>query len=323
MSPANDLLRPNISPERQIVSVSRQKIHENGPEFSRLAWGVWRLETDPDAADPFKLASKVEAIIETGITTIDHADIYGGYGCEAVFGAALKARPGLKSRIELVTKGGVALVKPARPEHAVKHYNTSKAHLIASCERSLKNLGVEAVDLYLIHRPDPLMDADETAEALTKLRDDGKIKHAGVSNFAPFQFDLLQSRLSFPLVTNQVEHSVLHLAPLHDGTFDHCQQHRVSPMVWSPLGRAALFSEPGERHRRLREVMGEVAEQTGAGDIAQVALAFILRHPSKPVPILGSGRLERLRSMAKADAIALDRQQWFRIWEASNGAPVP
>ncbi|MBA5775803.1 aldo/keto reductase [Stappia sp. F7233] len=305
------------------MTVSRQKIHEDGPEFSRLAWGAWRLESDPDAADPAKLADKLEALIELGITTIDHADIYGGYACEAIFGAALKARPGLKSRIELVTKAGVALVKPARPNHVVKHYNTSKAHLVASCERSLTNLGVDAVDLYLIHRPDPLMDADEAAEALTKLRDDGKIKSAGVSNFTPFQFDLLQSRLSFPLVTNQVEHSVLHLAPLHDGTFDHCQQHRVSPMVWSPLGRAALFGETGERHERLRKVLEEIAGQTDAADIAQVALAFILRHPSRPVPVLGSGKFERLQSMARADTIALDRQQWFRIWEASNGAPVP
>lgn len=305
------------------LSLTRLKLHDLGPEFSRMAWGAWRLDKDGDATDAGRLADKIEAILDLGITTFDHADIYGGFSCETLFGQALRARPGLKQRIEIVTKAGVAPVTAARPQNLVKHYDTSKAYLVASCERSLENLGVDAVDLFLLHRPDPLMDADEVADALSTLRHAGKIRHAGVSNFTPWQFELLQSRLEFPLVTNQIEHSVLHLAPLHDGTLDQCQRLRIHPMVWSPLGRAELFSGGETRHQRLRAVLGEIAAETGADDISQVALAFILRHPSRPLPILGSSRIDRLASMVKALDLALDRQQWFRIWEASNGAPVP
>ncbi len=269
------------------MSLSRLKLHALGPEFSRMAWGAWRLDKDGDATDPHRFADKIAEIVDLGITTFDHAAVYGGYTCETLFGDAIRARPGLKSRIEIVTKAGIALVKPARPQNHVKHYDTSKAHLIASCEKSLANLGVDAVDLFLLHRPDPLMDADEVAEALAALRQAGKIRHAGVSNFTPWQFELLQSRLDFPLVTNQVEHSVLHLDPLHDGTMDQCQRLRIKPMVWSPLGRAELFNGGDARHERLRKVLGEIAGETGSDDIAQVALAFILRHPACPLPILG------------------------------------
>lgn len=305
------------------MSISRRMMHAQGPEFSALAWGAWRLDKDPDATDPARLADKIEAILDMGLTTIDHADIYGSYTCEALFGAALALRPSLRTRMELVSKGGIALPTANRPDHKVHHYNTSADHLIASCEQSLSNLKTDVLDLYLIHRPDPMMDADETALAFTRLKESGKIRHAGVSNFTPFQFDLLQSRLDFPLVTNQVEHSVLHLDPLHDGTFDQCQQHRVAPMVWSPLGGAGLFTGTSEQHLRVRETLEQIASETGAETPSDVALAFILKHPSKPVPVLGSGKLDRLTAAVRADRLDLTRQQWFRIWVASTGHNVP
>jgi predicted oxidoreductase len=167
------------------------------------------------------------------------------------------------------------------------------------------------------------MDADEVAEAMTILRSAGKILYCGVSNFLPRQFDLLQSRLDFPLVTNQVQISVLRIEALHDGTLDQCQRHRLAPMAWSPVGGNALFYGNGEREIRVRKTLQTIAEELGAAGIDQVALAWVLNHPSRPLPVLGTNRISRIHSLAEAEKITLTRQQWFAIWEAAAGHPVP
>jgi predicted oxidoreductase len=202
----------------------------------------------------------------------------------------------------------------------VKHYNTSRAHIVASAEHSLAMLGVERLDLLLIHRPDPLMDADEVAEAFGDLRRAGKVAAFGVSNFLPHQLDLLQSRLDQPLVANQVEVSLLHTEALFDGTLDQAQRLRIRPQAWSPLGGGRLGREPDDS--ALGRVLGRLGRELDATP-GQVALAWLLRHPARIHPLLGTGRLARLRELAKAQAITLDQQAWFELLTAAMGREMP
>lgn len=296
-------------------------LSQEGPRFSRIVPGLMRL--NEWGLDAPALLDWIEACLDMGLTTFDHADIYGGYTCEAAFGAALALKPSLREQMQLVSKCDIMLISENRPQTQVKHYDTRRDHIIASVERSLANLRTDYLDLLLIHRPDPLMDADEVAEALVALRSAGKVAYVGVSNFMPWTFDLLQSRLDFPLVTNQVEFSVNHLEPLHDGTFDQCQQRRIAPMVWSPLGGGRIFWADDEAAQRLRATLGQIGEELGGVPLDQVALAFVLMHPAHPLPVMGTGKLDRLRGAVSALDVALTRQQWFRIWQAATGHEVP
>jgi predicted oxidoreductase len=289
--------------------------------FSRTGAGVMRL--NQWGMNTAEIADWIQGCLDMGVTTFDHADIYGRYTCEGLFGDALAARPALRDQMEIVTKCGIRLVSPNRPEHHLPHYDTTSAHIRASVENSLRELHTDRIDLLLIHRPDPLMDADGVAGAFARLRRDGKVRHFGVSNFAPFQLDLLASRLDFPLVTNQVELSPLHMDALHDGTLDYCQQHRMAPMVWSPIGGGRLFTGEGEQVERLRRALGEIGAALGGAALDQVALAWVLAHPSRPLAVLGTGKLERVRAAVEAESLQLTRQQWFAIWTASAGHNVP
>lgn len=297
--------------------VQRITLAPQGPEFSRFVMGYWRL-MDWNMS-PLQLASFIEEHIDLGVTTVDHADIYGGYQCEAAFGEALKLVPALRDCMEIVTKCGIATT--AKPEHALGHYITDSAHIIKSAEQSLVNLATDRIDLLLIHRPDPLMDADEVAEAFLNLHQSGKVRHFGVSNFTPAQFALLQSRLPFTLATNQVEISPVHQPLLLDGTLDQLQQLRIRPMAWSCLGGGRLFND--DEFQPLRNELETVARELNAGSIEQVVYAWILRLPSKPLPIIGSGKIERVRAALGAEALQMTRQQWFRIRKAALGYDVP
>lgn len=297
--------------------VQRITLAPQGPEFSRFVMGYWRL-MDWNMS-PLQLASFIEEHIDLGVTTVDHADIYGGYQCEAAFGEALKLVPALRDRMEIVTKCGIATT--AKPEHALGHYITDSAHIIKSAEQSLVNLATDRIDLLLIHRPDPLMDADEVAEAFLNLHQSGKVRHFGVSNFTPAQFALLQSRLPFTLATNQVEISPVHQPLLLDGTLDQLQQLRIRPMAWSCLGGGRLFND--DEFQPLRNELDTIARELNAESIEQVVYAWILRLPSKPLPIIGSGKIERVRSALAAEELLMTRQQWFRIRKAALGYDVP
>jgi predicted oxidoreductase len=208
---------------------------------------------------------------------------------------------------------------------SVHHYDTSKEYIIAAVENSLKKIGTDFLDVLLLHRPDPLMDAKQVAEAFDYLKKQGKVTHFGVSNFTSSQFELLQSRLDFPLVTNQVEFSVLHPEPMYDGTFDQLQRLEVQPMIWSPLAGGALFSAtPNERTTRVVKALQKVAAEFGPQvTIDQIAYAWILRHPVNPVVVVGTNDLVRLKSVVDSQKITLNREQWFYILEASNGCEVP
>lgn len=299
------------------MSVSRVALHPQGPTFSRLIMGYWRLMEWQ--LSPAALLDLMKYHLDLGVTTIDHADIYGGYQCEEAFGHALRLEPSLRSRMEIVTKCGIALT--AKPEHALNHYNTGKDHIIASAEASLHKLGTDHLDLLLIHRPDPLMNADEVADAFITLKQAGKIKHAGVSNFTSRQFELLQSRLPFPLVTNQLEISPLHQEGTLDGTLDQCQQLGIKPMAWSCLGGGRLFSH--DAYAPLRAELEQIRQEVGAQTIEQVVYAWVMMLPSQPLPLIGSGKRERIAAAVAAESIVLNRQQWFRIRKAALGYDVP
>ena len=302
------------------MSVPRIPMASGDLQLSQIIPGLMRLLQWNLSRE--QLIGWINTCIDLGMTSFDHADIYGSYQVEAAFGEALAASPGLRDRIEIVTKCGIALVSPQRPAHTVHHYNTTRQHIIASAERSLRNFQTDRLDLLLIHRPDALMDADEVAAALNELLRSGKVRAIGVSNFTPFQWDLLQSRLDTPLVTNQVELSLTFLDTLHDGTLDQAQQLRRPPMIWSPLAGGRLFSQNDERSVRVRAVLERIAAAHGvAPDV--IALAWVLAHPSRPLPVLGTGNLDRIRASAQALTVTLDRQEWFALWEASAGHEVP
>ncbi len=297
--------------------VQRIALAPQGPEFSRFVMGYWRLmEWNMSSR---QLVSFIEAHLDLGITTVDHADIYGGYQCEAAFGEALKLAPHLRERMEVVSKCGIATT--AKAENVLGHYITDRDHIIRSAEQSLSNLAIEHLDLLLIHRPDPLMDADEVAEAFLHLHQSGKVRNFGVSNFTPAQFSLLQSRLPFTLATNQVEISPVHQPLLLDGTLDQLQQLRIRPMAWSCLGGGRLFNDPA--FQPLRDELANVARELNAETIEQVVYAWVMRLPSSPLPIIGSGKIERVKSALGALDLQMTRQQWFRIRKAALGYDVP
>ncbi|MFM7423524.1 MAG: aldo/keto reductase family oxidoreductase [Elainella sp.] len=285
---------------------------------SRLVLGLWRMAEWQRS--PQETLDLIQRCISWGITTFDHADLYGDYTCEGLFGDALKLDPALRSQIQLVSKCGIKLVSPNRPEHRLKQYDTSREHILKSVDHSLQALQTDYLDLLLIHRPDPLMDADQVAETFSQLRQSGKVRQFGVSNFSPSQFDLLASRLDFPLVTNQIEISVIHLNAFTDGTLDHCQRLRIAPMAWSPLGGGRLFGDSPPT--RLQQALSKVAHQLDATN-DQVALAWLLAHPARIIPILGTGSLTRIESATQAEQLTLTREQWFTIWTASTGVEVP
>ncbi|MFN0078394.1 MAG: aldo/keto reductase family oxidoreductase [Prosthecobacter sp.] len=305
--------------------MTRHRIAPNGPEFSRLVYGTWRILDDEDKANctPQALLSRFKACADLGITTLDTAEIYGGYKVEEAIGGALKLDPSFRSKIEIVTKCGIYVPCEFHPDRKVAHYNVTAARIIKSAEKSLRFMGIDHIDLLLVHRPDWLTSADETAEGLNKLLKDGKIRSAGVSNYNVHQFELLNSRMDQPLVTNQVEFSLLHMDPIYDGTADQCQRHRILPMAWSPLGQGRLMKKGDPAADRLQAKAAELSAKYDGATLDQLAYAWIMAHPSCPLPIIGTNKLERIKAVVKAADIKLEREDWYGLWEAAQGHGVP
>ncbi|ASG08930.1 aldo/keto reductase family oxidoreductase [Vibrio anguillarum] len=301
--------------------VAKVTIAPQGPDFSELVQGYWRLADW--GMTPQQRLTFLKQHIELGISTVDHADIYGNYQCEKLFGEALALEPALREQIQIVTKCDINLCGEKTPQRKINHYDTSSAHIYQSVNNSLERLGVSEIDLLLIHRPDALMDADEVAEAFSELRKVGKVKHFGVSNFSPRQFELLQSRLGKPLVTNQVEMNPLNFDVVHDGTLDHLQTQRIRPMAWSCLAGGEIFNGQTEQAQRVRSELEAIAQEIGADSIDQVIYAWVLRLPSKPLPVIGSGKIDRVKAAIAALDLELTREQWYRVWVAAKGHGVP
>ena len=281
-----------------------------------MKWGQWGVKYS--TTQYLKL---IEECIAGKITSFDHADIYGDYTVEEEFGNALKQRSSLRQQMQLITKCGIRRFTPARPEHKIHSYDTSKEHIIRSAERSLKNLHTDFIDLLFIHRPDPLMNPHEVAEAFAQLKKAGKVLHFGVSNFTPSQMDMMMT--AFKVEFNQLEISVLHLDPFHDGSLDKCIEHNIRPMSWGPLGSGKLYSEEtDERNTRILAVANMLAEKYNV-TVDQVLLAFLFKHPSGIIPVIGSTKIERLKSAYDAASINIEREEWFMLWRASKGHEIP
>ena len=287
------------------------KIHPQGPLFSRIIAGAWRWHTvSEDVVDRL-----IHVALEQGITTFDHADIYGDHSNEEIFGNVLRKNPSLRDKIQLVSKCGIKFPSSKRQATWVKHYDTSKAHIIWSAENSLKMLGTDRLDLLLIHRPDPLLDPHEVADAFGQLRKTGKVLHFGVSNFTPLQFRMLHRHLPFPLVTNQLEVSLSKRESLFNGDLDTLMEFDASPMAWSPLsgGKPVGVDE--------RSLFNKAAKYNAS--YSQLALAWLLRHPSVIFPIIGTTRPDRIVEAAQAMDVSLDRQDWFEMLKWMTGEEVP
>jgi len=300
-----------------------------GLRTSRLAYGCWRIAPSGDPASDLATARRaVHAALEAGYTLFDHADIYCEGRAESVFGEILRESPEIRDRIVLASKCGIRFAD--QPAGAPYRYDFSAAHLVAQCEQSLRRLGVECVDLYQLHRPDWLMEAEEVAGALEKLRAAGKVREFGVSNFSPAQVTLLQQACSRPLAVNQVEISLTQLASLADGTLDQCQALKITPLAWSPLGGGLLGDGgkdllPAQQHyqpQRILPVLDEIATARGSTRTA-IALAWLLRHPAGIVPLVGSTDPARIRSAVAATSCPLTREEWYRLFTAARGEPLP
>lgn len=285
--------------------------------FSRLVYGLWRI-TEGDAT-PKTVQAKVEACLAQGITTMDNADIYGGYTAEAVLGGALKASPGLRDRIEIVTKCGIVAPMGRHAGARVKHYDTSAQHIRASVEASLSDMATDHVDLLLIHRPDPMIDPEETGRVLDDLVAEGKVRSVGVSNFRPHDFTLLQSNMENWLATNQIELGLLATEPFTNGDLAFLQERKLPVMAWSPLGGGRLFSEAGNPLMAALETIGA---RFGV-DASAVAIAWLLAHPANILPVLGTNNLDRIAAISDAEKVELDRQDWFALFETARGYEVP
>ncbi|HEY0061407.1 MAG TPA: aldo/keto reductase [Telluria sp.] len=289
----------------------------NGPELSRIVAGMWRMTEWGMSAE--QRVDFIERCLALGVSSFDHADIYGGYGVESLFGDALRLQPSLRDRIELISKCGIKLVSPQRPQHTIQHYDTSAGHIVGSVEESLRQLGTDRLDLLLIHRPDPLMDFDEIARTFEALRSAGKVLHFGVSNFSRHQFESLDRRI--PLATNQVEFSPLHTLPMFDETFDGLQDKGVAPMIWSPLAGGRLFNGGEDHADDLRLVIKGIADELGQ-PFASVVFAWIMQLPSKPVPLTGTGRIEAIAVAVAGTQFTLSKSDWFKILRAARGHEV-
>ena len=286
-------------------------------EFSRLIYGMWRLGDDADTSAAY-VEKKIRICLDQGITTFDQADIYGGYTAEAVLGGALKANPALRNSMEIVTKCDIVAPAGRYADAKVKYYDTSRAHIEKSVETSLSEMGIDTIALLLIHRPDPFMDHHETGAALDVLVKNGKVKNIGVSNFRPWDWELLQSAMSNPLVTNQIEISLAEISPFTNGDLAFHQRLGTKLMAWSPLGGGALISETG----KLGAVLDELAGTFGV-DRSAVAIAFLLAHPAQLLPVMGTNNPERIAKISDALKVTLDRETWYRLYEAALGNEVP
>lgn len=271
----------------------------------------------------------VLAAYDAGYTLFDHADIYCDGVAETIFGQTLKKVPGMRERIVIATKSGIR--KAGEPNaNAPFRYDFSAGHIISSCERSLQRLGVEYVDLYQLHRPDYLMIPEEVAGAFTKLKQQGKVREFGVSNFRPSQLTALQQACPMQLIVNQVEISLANRSAFEDGTLDQCLSEKVTPLAWSPLAgglladgaKALLPSQESYRTKRITSELDAIAKERQTTRTV-VALAWLLRHPANIVPIIGSTQPENIRQAARADALELSREEWYRLLEAGRGERVP
>lgn len=286
-----------------------------GVELSRIVYGMWRVGDDSDTS-PAHIRAKIDACLEQGITTIDQADIYGGYAAEALLGDCFKQNGDLRDKCEIVTKCDIVAPVGRHSGARVKHYDTSARHITQSVDTSLSEMATDRIDVLLIHRPDPLMDHEETGRTLDDLVASGKVRAVGVSNFRPWDWSLLQSAMQTPLATNQIEISLQSHTPFTNGDIAFLQEKGIKPMAWSPLGGGSLFQD-GEP----RATVAQVALQNGV-DEAAVAIAWLLAHPCQIMPVMGTNKIDRIKAFSDAFKVKMDRETWYQLYTAALGHEV-
>ena len=286
----------------------------SSPVAGCMRWGIWGANFST-----IEYRRMIEACLENGIQSFDHADIYGDYTSEAGFGEALKENRSLRQQLKLITKCGIQMLTPNRPEHTIKSYNTSRQHILRSVETSLTNFGTDYLDVLLIHRPDPLLNPAEVAEAIAQLKQEGKVLEFGVSNFLPHQTDLLATYTD--IAYNQVEISIINLKAFSDGTLENCIKHNITPMAWAPLGGGIFSDDSHPRFRAINAIATDLAEKYNTG-LNEVLLAWLHTHPSGIISVIGTTKIERLLQAKIAASIRLGREDWFKLLAASTGEDV-
>ncbi len=285
--------------------------------LSRLVYGMWRIGDDADTSTRH-VQAKIESCLAQGITTMDQADIYGGYEAEEIMGNAMKGT-GLRDQIEIVTKCDIVAPAGRYSDARVKYYDTSRAHIIASVEHSLRLMGTDRIDVLLIHRPDPMMDAEETGAALDEVVASGKVRSVGVSNFKLHDWTLLQSSMKTRLVTNQIELSLLAHQGFTNGDVAYLQERKIAPMAWSPLAGGGLFAK---ENSALLDALKTIGAGYGVDETA-VAVAWLLAHPAQIMPVMGTNSLDRIAKISDAMKVKMDRQTWFELYTIALGNEVP
>jgi len=276
-----------------------------------MNWGVWDKNLTTK-----EMENLIQLCIENKITTFDHADIYGSYTTEADFGKAFHNSKISREKLQLITKCGIQMIAESRP-NKIKHYDYSRDYIVWSVEESLKKLKTDYVDVFLLHRPSPLMQADEIAEAVEKLKAEGKIIDFGLSNFTSSQTELIRQKTEVSY--NQVQFSATNFEPMVDGSFDYMQTHGIRPLSWNPLG--TVFREDTKKTRRLKKLLADLVKKYGFGSDT-LLLAWILKHPSAVIPIAGTVNIARIQSLMKAVELEMDKEDWFAIWTESRGEEV-
>lgn len=289
----------------------------NNTPFSKIiagtmTWGIWGKKLDKN-----QMIDLMNSCIEIGITTFDHADIYGGYTTESDFGNAFSESKIKREDIQLISKCGIQLPTNNR-NTKIHHYDYSKSHIIWSAENSLRNLKTDYLDLFLLHRPSPLMQIDEIAEAIEKLKSEGKILDVGVSNFTPIQTDLIQTKTKINY--NQIEFSITHFEPMLDGSLDHMQLNKITPMCWSPMG--SVFKKNEDKSIRIKKLAAQLSMKYNV-EIDVLLLAWILKHPAGILPVFGTADKNRIANLMKATEFQIELEDWFALWTASAGNPIP
>ncbi|MDN3678518.1 aldo/keto reductase [Flavobacterium paronense] len=276
-----------------------------------MNWGIWdkKLATS-------EMEHLIHICIENQITSFDHADIYGGYTTEADFGKAFAQSKIDRNKLQLISKCGIQLDRGRN--NAIKHYDYSKDYIIWSVENSLKNLQTDYLDVLLLHRPSPLMVADEIAEAVEKLKNEGKIIDFGVSNFTASQTELIRQKTEINY--NQIQFSATHHEAMLDGSLDYMQLHDIHPMSWNPLG--TVFREDIEQTRRLKKLLVQLVDKYHLGSDT-ILLAWVLKHPANVIPVAGTVNIARIQALMKAVEMDLSQLDWFAIWTESMGNKVP
>ena len=279
--------------------------------ISRIIYGMWRLADDINTSSKH-ISNKVNLCLDQGITSFDQAAVYGLYSAEALFGVVLKVNPSLRHKIEIVSKCGIVNPSDRYAGVSVSHYDTSREHIFNSVDASLKNMATDYLDLLLIHRQDPFLDHHETGKALDDIIKSGKVKEVGVSNFKSWDFTLLQSAMKNHLVTNQIEMSLAATDSFTNGDLAFHQERATTIMAWSPLGGGKLMKDKGILGKALKKIA--VNQNV---DIAAVAVAWLLAHPARICPVMGTNNLNRIAKISDAMNVKMDRESWFELYTAS------